>query len=155
MKAPTTSIATAMMVTSATCTNNNDIRSGTSRGMIRKRACNPVSSVANNNVNLIATALRNGPYRAPALAPATPWLDDARPMPPALEHGWSGRWRLRAVSGAAPFVWAVWRRVGGTWRFAVQPAAERDIDSAGADLLVASAVSRTGQESERTVARVG
>ena len=103
----------------------------------------------------IATALRNGPYRAPALAPATPWLDDERPLPPALEHGWSGRWRLRVVSGVAPFVWAVWRRVGGTWRFAVQPAADRDIEPAGADLLVASAVSRTGQESERTVARVG
>ena len=31
-------------------------------------------------------ALARGPYRGPALAPATPWLDDAPPKAPAVRQ---------------------------------------------------------------------
>ncbi len=108
----------------------------------------------------IATALKAGPYREAALAPASPWLDAERPPPPALDRPWGGGLQLRALSGTPPFLWAVWRRQGGKdgkdgpWRFAVQPATERDIDVAGCAAVVVSAVSRTGQESQRIALRL-
>ncbi len=102
----------------------------------------------------IATALKNGPFREPALAPASPWLDADKPAPPALDRPWGGGLQLRAVSGVPPLLWAVWRRQSLRWRFGVQPAGERDIDVAGSDAVVVSAVSRTGQESERVALRL-
>jgi uncharacterized lipoprotein YddW (UPF0748 family) len=94
----------------------------------------------------LATLLQFGPYAQPALVPATPWLDAPPPEAPRLVRA-AGRVRLDAAR--APARWAVWRRVGGRWRFAVQAAAERWVDLAGADRLVVSAVGRTGQLSER------
>ncbi len=102
----------------------------------------------------VATALKNGPYREPALAPASPWLDATRPAAPVIERVRGGGWQLRAAGGEQPFLWALWRRERGLWRFAVQPAAQHDVDLAGCDAVVASAVSRSGQESERIALRL-
>lgn len=107
----------------------------------------------------IATRLRQGPYAQGALAPASPWLDERRPPVPKVVAG--KRWvTMLAAPGDATFLWAVWRRVGGTWRFAAMPAHETQFEvlpRAGeppVDAVVVSAVSRTGQESARVVLRL-
>ncbi len=116
----------------------------------------------------LATLLQSGPYRQAALVPATPWLASTSP---GARHG-APRWSvvgtrvhiepaMDASSGAAlptaaapppapapaqsPTLWAVWRRVGSDWRFAVLPGGERRIDIAGAQLITVSAVDRLGQ----------
>ena len=71
----------------------------------------------------IANALNLGPYAQAALVPATPWLDAVAPaMPQARPEG--GAWRLDPGPGKAPFLWAVWQRRQGRWRFAAQPVAQ-------------------------------
>jgi hypothetical protein len=44
----------------------------------------------------------------------------------------------------------VWRRTAGRWHFAVQATAETLVDPAGAEVLVVSAVGRTGRVGERS-----
>jgi len=103
----------------------------------------------------LATRLKQGPYREAALAPATPWLDGEVPPPPVLRRATDGRVVLQAGGGGRPpFVWAWWCRSDAGWRFSVLPAAERYVDASGCASVVASAVSRTGQESERRVLRL-
>jgi uncharacterized lipoprotein YddW (UPF0748 family) len=99
----------------------------------------------------LATLLQFGPYAEPALVPATPWLESEPPPPPSLLPA-PGRVRIDVPQ--APARWAVWRRIDGRWRFAVQAAAERSIDPKGADRVVVSAVGRTGQISERRFLRL-
>lgn len=101
----------------------------------------------------IASKLREGPYSEPALAPASGWIDDRVPAPPRLVGDRRGA-TLAPGGGEPPFVWAVWRRLQGQWRFAVQPAADWRVElgpegTAPADAIVVSAVSRSGQESAR------
>jgi hypothetical protein len=45
--------------------------------------------------------------------------------------------------------WALWRRVGGQWRFAVLPGAARQFAIDGADRVALAAVSRAGVEGPR------
>ena len=124
----------------------------------------------------LATLLQMGPYAQPALVPATPGLGGPPPAAPRLIRAGA---RLRigpttdagsasplATAGAAvefltapapaaaTVLWAVWRRVGGNWRFAVQPAGEVDIDIAGASLISVSAVDRLGQPGPATSIRL-
>ncbi len=79
-------------------------------------------------------------YAQPALVPATPWLDAT--VAPAT--------RLRRSDarvqwdGATPWLWAVWRRQGGEWRFTVLPGSERIIEAPAAASVAVAAVSRTG-----------
>jgi uncharacterized lipoprotein YddW (UPF0748 family) len=94
----------------------------------------------------LARLLRFGPYAEPALVPATPWLAGDTPAPPRLQRQGV---QVRIDSAAPPARWAIWRRIEGRWRFAVQAADERIIEPAGADTLVVSAVGRTGLTSER------
>jgi uncharacterized lipoprotein YddW (UPF0748 family) len=101
----------------------------------------------------IATQLQNGPYAQPALVPATPWLDASVPAAPQLLLG-AGGVRIQPASGPAPRWWALWRRVGGAWVFSVLPGGVLQLDAAGADALVISAISRTGIPSARTVLRL-
>jgi uncharacterized lipoprotein YddW (UPF0748 family) len=96
----------------------------------------------------LAKLLKFGPYAQPALVPATPWLD--APVPPAPRLLRDGG-RVRIDTTEAPARWAVWRRIGGVWRFAVQPAAERMIAPEGADRIVVSAVGRGGRTGERAL----
>jgi uncharacterized lipoprotein YddW (UPF0748 family) len=91
----------------------------------------------------IATLLQAGPYAQPALVPATPWLPGQALVAPTLRrHG--SRVDIEPGPGPGAARWAVWRRSGGQWRFAVLPAQDRSLDPAGADLLVVSAVDRVG-----------
>ena len=110
----------------------------------------------------LATALQQGPYAEPALVPATPWLAVDRPAAPRLSRaGEAPAVRAGAGPGSPPVAWAVWQRVQGRWRFAVQPVRSRDAMSVlalqeplrglapDAQAVVVSAVDRLGQESAR------
>ena len=105
----------------------------------------------------LATKLMAGPYAAPALVPSTPWRGStpqpAPPQPPLLRVT-AGLAVIEPAAGGDVAQWAVWRRSGGHWRFAVQPGAERHVATAGADALVVSAVDRWGQLSTRNVVRL-
>ncbi len=94
----------------------------------------------------IATLLQMGPYAQPALVPATPWLDATPPPAPTLRHS-GARVAIEPGAGEAATLWAVWRRVGGVWRFEVLTGTERSLAANGADLLAVSAVDRTGNQS--------
>ena len=100
----------------------------------------------------IATRLQRGPYATPALVPATPWLDDQPPPAPGLRLAGT-RVAIEPGAGEAAARWAVWRRVGGTWVFAVLPAAQRSFALDGAGAVVVSAVDRVGNVSARTALR--
>ncbi len=106
----------------------------------------------------IATRLRAGPYAQAALVPPRPaWLDPAARPPEApqwaVEAGGDGpALRLLQPPAAAQFpvfIWAVWRRIAGQWRFDSQPAGQRLLATRGADALVVGAVGRSGHESRR------
>jgi uncharacterized lipoprotein YddW (UPF0748 family) len=97
----------------------------------------------------LATALQRGPYAEPALVPATPWLDDRLPAAPTL-HPAGTALRIEPGPGDVPVArWALWRRVGGRWRFDVLPGAARSLVLDGADRVALAAVGRTGVEGPR------
>ena len=100
----------------------------------------------------IADRLRDGPYAWPALTPATPWLSEPAPEPPAVDvrTGPGGRpalWPRQA--GGPPLRQAVlWRWQGGAWTWQARPLpAEQPFDgdpSAGGWLV---GVGRSGATS--------
>lgn len=101
----------------------------------------------------VATRLREGAYASAALTPAMPWLDSSAPAAPLLRAHPQGHWHIEpAAAGKPAFVWAVWRRERGAWRFAVQPAAQRVVKRDNSDAVVVSAVDVQGNESPRAVA---
>lgn len=105
----------------------------------------------------LATALQRGPYAEPALVPATPWLDARAPAAPTLRAD-GAQLRIEPGAGApgeaVPVArWALWRRIGGQWRFAVLPGAARSAALDGADRVALAAVSRTGVEGPRHLFR--
>ncbi len=116
----------------------------------------------------IATLLQFGRYNQPALVPATPWLGATPPPTPSLTMMAGARGprlllapgtaRDRAADGtqgaSAIQAYALWLRVGGQWRLQVLGPGAANIDAAGADAAVASAVSRTGMLSARTSLRL-
>ena len=57
-------------------------------------------------------------------------------------------------AGEAAALWAVWRRQGGQWRFAVLSGAQRQFDAEGADLAAVSAVDRVGNQSAQHLIRL-
>ena len=74
--------------------------------------------------NGVAPALKDGPYKSPALVPASSWLDDQTPSKPnvsahasgdGIHVTWSPGW------GEKPWLWAVWEKHGDQWRFHVYP----------------------------------
>ncbi len=116
----------------------------------------------------LATLLQMGPYAqpalVPALVPALPWLARGAVLAPTAAprlHARLGHVLIDPGLDAAglpatpsPTLWAVWRRVGSNWRFAVLPGGERRIEIAGAQLISVSAVDRVGQLSPATLLRL-
>jgi hypothetical protein len=97
----------------------------------------------------LATALQRGPYAEPALVPATPWLDARVPAAPTLRAE-GAVLRIEPGAGEVPVArWALWRRIGGQWRFAVLPGAARTLALDGADRVALAAISGTGVEGPR------
>lgn len=91
-------------------------------------------------------------YAAPALVPATPWLDRTPPAAPQLQRTGAGV-NIVPGKGEAPARYAVWRRYKTEWRLALQPAANRTValnadDTLGAvTSLAVLALDRTGNAS--------
>ncbi len=106
----------------------------------------------------IATLLKFGPYAQAALVPATPWLPAPLPAAPVLRLAPGGTAttapRVVVQVDAAAQRLAVWRRIGGQWRLAVQPANQPGFDAAGADAVVVCAIGRNGQTGPRAGLRV-
>lgn len=96
----------------------------------------------------VASELQRGPYASPALVPATPWLDGRAPAPPRLTRQ-DEAVLVAPGNGAAPALYAAWRRIDGRWRFAVLAATERHLARQRADAVVVSAVDRLGNISAR------
>lgn len=92
----------------------------------------------------IASRLQAGPYATPALVPATPWVADT-PAPAVRLQAQGTRVLLAPASGQAPQHWAVWLRRGGVWRLQRLSGSTTVLDATGADRVVASALSRSGQ----------
>ncbi len=101
----------------------------------------------------LAPLLQVGPYAQPALVPATPWLQAPLVDAPLLKAE-GARVRIQPAPGEAARRWAVWRRIGGAWRFAVLPAAERAVDGGGADAVAVNAVDRIGRLSASAIIRL-
>jgi uncharacterized lipoprotein YddW (UPF0748 family) len=101
----------------------------------------------------VATRLREGAYRDDALAPASPWLAAPAPAAPAVS-AFPGRLRVWQGPGEAVLTWALWRRVGGRWRFSTMPGHETQLPTLGADAVVVSAVSPAAVESPRVALRL-
>jgi uncharacterized lipoprotein YddW (UPF0748 family) len=102
-----------------------------------------------------------GPYAAPALVPASPWLDKRAPSAPqarAQVDTLSGRTTVTlGPVGTTPVrQWVVRSRFGDAWITSIVPGAVREHSFAASDassrpdLIVVTAIGRTGMESPET-----
>lgn len=106
-----------------------------------------------DNSDAMDNALRDGPYRTPALVPASPWMSAPPPPQPQIALGRDTRGRriaeLSTTTGEAPWLWAVRARMGTRWHVEVLPGARTVWTApAGDDPLdiIISAVNRIGEE---------
>ncbi|MEN9627130.1 MAG: hypothetical protein RJA10_356 [Pseudomonadota bacterium] len=68
----------------------------------------------------VADRLRDGPYAQPALTPATPWLAEPPPQPPAFTLQGGQLWPRQG--GGPPLRQAVlWQREGDRWQWRARP----------------------------------
>ncbi len=112
----------------------------------------------------IADRLTTGPYAAPALVPASPWLDSQPPAQPRLTVERGPRGAVRAawsgVGKEPAAVWVLYARQGGQWKFDVMPpqVTQFDLPGTGPDAttdVAVSAVDRAGNESPRAQMTAG
>jgi uncharacterized lipoprotein YddW (UPF0748 family) len=103
----------------------------------------------------LTAALEAESFKGPALVPATPWLDAARPQSPSVTvaHNNSTRITWSPATGAPIQQWAVQYRVNQQWRTEIFPASVRTISLRSDDVqwVAVTAVSRSGQASAPTV----
>jgi uncharacterized lipoprotein YddW (UPF0748 family) len=99
-------------------------------------------------------ALEREVYTQPALVPASPWLDNARPEKPRLTAGKADRSAALSVSWAPSvagkaWLWLLQTRTGSVWKTEVLPAARTSRNWAGAppEVVAVSAVDRNGNAS--------
>ena len=106
----------------------------------------------------LKAALARGPYRTPALAPATPWLDDQPPAEPLVTA------RLEAgellldwarPEGEAPFLYVVYTKGPESgWRHRIVPASRTELrvsldgEKSRVESVAVSSVDRMGNESD-------
>jgi uncharacterized lipoprotein YddW (UPF0748 family) len=116
-----------------------------------------------NNHRGLADALANGPWKSPALVPATPWLSAGRPAPrkPSARVSASPNGEMLTISPPPPSTggpgpldtasFALWTRAAGQWTLRVvsaHDAREALTLPPGADALVLVAIDRVGREGE-------
>ena len=105
------------------------------------------------NPDALWEKLRGGPYREPALVPASPWLGEGRPAAPlvraqgTLDEGVSVE---ITPQGEEPVRWwAIQSLEGGRWRLRVVTGEMRSVLLPGmAEWVAVRAIGRTGVESE-------
>lgn len=113
------------------------------------------------NRDSLVNRLLAGPYAQPALVPASPWLDSHAPSAPSARarvDTLSGRTTVTiAPTGTIPVrLWVVRSRFGDGWTTSIVPSAVREHSfaasdaSARPDLIVVTAIGRTGMESPET-----
>jgi uncharacterized lipoprotein YddW (UPF0748 family) len=113
------------------------------------------------NRDSLVDRLVAGPYAVPALVPASPWLDKRPPSAPrarAQVDTLSGRTTVSiAPTGTIPVrSWVVRSRFGDTWTTSIVPGSVREHSFATSDaaarpnLIVVTAIGRTGMESSET-----
>ena len=118
-------------------------------------------SVFMQNRDSLGDRLVAGPYAMPALVPASPWLDKRAPSAPQAQaqvDSLSGRTTVTITPvGSTPArLWVVRARFGGMWTTSVVPSSVREHSfassdaSARPDLIVVTAIGRTGMESLET-----
>ena len=97
--------------------------------------------------------LLEGPYRAPALVPASPWMSAPPPPAPRIAIGRDRNGlrtvTLATVSGARPWLWTVRARMANGWETSVLPGAATRWTSATREdplEIVVSSVNRIGEE---------
>ncbi len=96
-----------------------------------------------------------GPYAAPALGPAYPWLERTRPAAPAVTlapaaAGDAPEVRFRPGSKVVPRQWVVQTMTGGAWQTAILPGTARAFALPGTgnpEAVSVIAVDRAGNES--------
>ncbi|WP_345258155.1 glycoside hydrolase family 10 protein [Flaviaesturariibacter amylovorans] len=111
----------------------------------------------------MANALLAGPYKRPALVPASPWLDAKAPAAPELRATVQGdslraEWTHREAGDV--FRWVLYTQYGNSWSYRILDAQERTtmvpstitVNKAGQRLarIALSAVDRSGNESARS-----
>lgn len=106
----------------------------------------------------ISDLLSTTAYAAPALVPASTWLDDRPPATPTAEvrqdAGAAGaRLTWEPAAGEEAWLWVVQQRSGGQWKTEVLPGARREtrLEDAGADRFAVRAVDRCGNASRPAV----
>ncbi len=106
----------------------------------------------------ISSQLKQSAYAAPAIVPASPWLDNKAPAPitatvtrDVATGGMALQWN--APQDPDAFLVAIYARINNPWRFDVSPAASLGyrFGTSGAlpDAVVISVVDRTGNESQK------
>ena len=129
------------------------IASGTSPALPRPAPTRPLLSptttrALKENRRGLSEALKAGPYAAPALVPASPWLGGSAPVSavPLLSVLPGGQMRLR-LDGSATATQAVWLKYGERWEFRV--GTDLRLTAAGLSGVVVSAIDRVGNEGRR------
>jgi uncharacterized lipoprotein YddW (UPF0748 family) len=104
-------------------------------------------------------ALMDGPYKLPALVPASPWLDDQAPSVPSFSFqpaGDSVKLTWSHGNEKDVFHWVVYYQTGNTWNYTILNRNQRtlmlDRKKGAVKRLAISAVDRMGNESERKYA---
>jgi uncharacterized lipoprotein YddW (UPF0748 family) len=107
-----------------------------------------------------------GPYAAPALVPASPWLDSIPPRAPTAYLAKDSVTRAITVTlvpagTEKPWLWVVRYRYGPDWLTMILPGAQTvhmfdgGSESTAPDAVFVSAVDRTGNESTARKATIG
>ena len=105
------------------------------------------------NAGGISDVLVEGPYREPALVPASPWLGDEAPEKPTAVCRRNAKGvsiDLRSPDPEIPWLWAIRMRTGNDWQTKIVAGSTKhhdfDLPHAVADEVIISAVSRVGIE---------
>jgi uncharacterized lipoprotein YddW (UPF0748 family) len=116
------------------------------------------------NRDSLGDRLVAGPYATPALVPASPWLEGRAPSAPRVQarvDTLSGRTTvsLEPVGNTPVRLWVVRSRFADAWTTSIVPGSVREHSfaasdaSARPDLIVVTAIGRTGVESAETRVR--
>jgi uncharacterized lipoprotein YddW (UPF0748 family) len=133
-----------------------------SRGMLPESPGVIHWSISSDTKNpALQKSLLEGPYKKPALIPASPWLDNEAPEAPALAYSEQGdkikiQWTHTHPNDV--FKWVVYYRYGNTWDYQILNAPVRTLElktteeNKTINAIAVSAVDRTGNESKKTTA---